>query len=69
MVLDSVMAKHRSKYGTSLLQQADSDQDLKSPGKEGQTRGRADERYEQSGRKRRSQSLVSSKNSLSLSLL
>ena len=65
MVLDSVMAKHR-KYGTSLLQQADSDQDLKSPSKEGQTRGRADERYEQSGRKRRSQSLVSLPNLFSL---
>lgn len=65
MVLDSVIAKHR-KHGTSLLHQtADSDQDLKSPGKEGQTRGRADERFDQSGRKRRSQSLVSGMSSSS----
>jgi hypothetical protein len=55
--LESLIAKHR-KYGTSLLQHTESDHELKSTSKERQTRGRNDERYEQNGRKRRSQSLV-----------
>jgi hypothetical protein len=51
------MAKHR-KYGTSILQQTESDNELKNTSKERPTRSRDDERYEQNGRKRRSQSLV-----------
>ena len=62
--LESLIAKHR-KYGTSLLQHTESDHELKSPSKERQGRGRNDERYEQSGRKRRSQSLVSFRFSIS----
>ncbi len=55
--LESLIAKHR-KYGTSILQQTESDHELKSTSKERLTRSRADERDEHSGRKRRSQSLV-----------
>ncbi len=55
--VESLMAKHR-KYGTSILQQTESDNELKNTSKERQARSRDDERYEQNGRKRRSQSLV-----------
>jgi len=55
--VESLMAKHR-KYGTSILQQTESDNELKNTSKERQGRSRDDERYEQNGRKRRSQSLV-----------
>lgn len=55
--LESLIAKHR-KYGTSLLQHTESDQDLKNTSKETPTRGRHDQREEGTGRKRRSQSLV-----------
>jgi hypothetical protein len=55
--LESLIAKHR-KYGTNLLQQTESDHEFKSTSKERQARGRNDERYEQHGKKRRSQSLV-----------
>ncbi|CAF2640057.1 unnamed protein product [Rotaria sp. Silwood2] len=55
-VLESLIAKHR-KYGTSILQQTESDYELKSTSKERQTRSRTNERYEHDGRKRRSQSL------------
>lgn len=55
--LETLIAKHR-KYGTSILQQTESDQDLKNTSRERQTRSRADDRHEQNGRKRRSQSLV-----------
>ncbi|CAF4037112.1 unnamed protein product, partial [Rotaria magnacalcarata] len=54
--LESLIAKHR-KYGTSILQQTESDHELKSATKERQTRSQTNERYEQNGRKRRSQSL------------
>jgi hypothetical protein len=55
--LESLIAKHR-KYGTSVLHQTESDQELKSTSKERQTRSRTDDRDEYHGRKRRSQSLV-----------
>lgn len=55
--LESLIAKHR-KLGTSILQQADSEHEFKHTSKERPTRGRTDERYEHSGPKRRSQSLV-----------
>ncbi|CAF3916879.1 unnamed protein product [Rotaria sordida] len=54
--LESLIAKHR-KYGTSILQQTESDHELKNTNKEQQTRSRTNERYEHNGRKRRSQSL------------
>lgn len=57
-VLESLIAKHR-KFGTSILNQTESDQELKSTSKDRQARGRTNERYDESGRKRRSQSLVS----------
>jgi hypothetical protein len=56
-VLENLIAKHR-KYGTSILQQTESDHELKSTSKDRQTRSRADDRDEHHGRKRRSQSLV-----------
>ena len=56
--LESLIAKHR-KYGTSILQHTESDQELKrSSSKERPTRSRTDERSEHGGRARRSQSLV-----------
>lgn len=58
--LETLIARHR-KYGSSTLNQSESDHEYKSSSKDRQARHRNQDNPEQTGRKRRSQSLVRSK--------
>jgi len=55
--LETLIARHR-KYGSSSFHQTESDHEYKSSSKDRQTRSRNQDNFEQTGRKRRSQSLV-----------